>query len=157
MKIAVFAGTFDPVTSGHEEVIKTASALFDKLIVAICVNPDKKPLFPLETRLKALKAACENFKNTEVLYHDGLLVDLMRKKGAVYNVRGVRNDTDYVYENEMHFINERLYPEIVTIFFPCGEKFLKISSTAVRKRIESGESLKGYLSENVLKIIEKKT
>ena len=155
MKVGVFAGTFDPVTIGHEQVIKKSVDLFDKLIVAICINQEKHTLYSVETRLEMLKAVCKKYPNVEVLYHEGLLVDLLKEKGATYSVRGVRNNTDYLYENNMHFVNKKLYPNIVTIFMPCDENLLEVSSTAVRKAIENKSGYKDYVSKEVLEIIEK--
>ncbi len=154
MNKAVFAGTFDPVTIGHEKVIEKASKIFDKLYVSLGVNPEKHPIFSVELRLEMLKKVCEKYQNVEVLYHEGMLVDLMKEKGIVYTVRGVRNDTDYAYENKMHLFNKTLYPEIVTLFFPCDKEFSFISSTAVRNAVKNGEEISKYLSPEIIKIIE---
>lgn len=155
MKRAVFAGTFDPVTKGHESVIKKASSLFDELTVAICINPDKKTLFSVETRLEMLKSVCSKYQNVNVCYHEGLLVDLMKKIGATYNVRGVRNATDYEYENGMHYYNEKLYKDIVTLYIPCSKELKEVSSTAVKKDIDSGNFDEKHLSSSVIEIIKK--
>ncbi len=155
MKVGVFAGTFDPVTIGHEQIIKKAVGLFDKLIVAICINQEKDTYYSVETRLEMLKAVCEKYPNVEVVYHQGLLVDLLKEKGATYSVRGVRNNTDYLYENNMHFVNKKLYPDIVTIFIPCDENLLDVSSTAVRKAIENNVNYSECVSKEVFEIIEK--
>ena len=155
MKNAVFAGTFDPVTKGHESVIEKASKLFDTLTVAVCINPDKKTLFTVDTRLEMLKSVCAKYKNVVVTYHEGWLVDLMKSVGAIYNVRGVRNATDYEYENGMHYYNEKMYPEIVTLYIPCSEELKEVSSTAVKKDIASGRYNGEYLSKSVIDIIKK--
>lgn len=154
MKKAVFAGTFDPITKGHEKVIETCANLFDSVIVAICVNAEKHTFFNVETRLKMLKAVCLKYNNVEVLYHEGMLVDLMKQKGATYTVRGVRNDTDYAYENYMHFVNKSLHPDITTLFIPCEKEYVSISSTAVRNAIKDGGDLSTYLSKEVIDIIK---
>lgn len=154
MKKAVFAGTFDPITKGHEAVIEKASKLFDELTVAICVNPDKKALFSVETRLNMLNSVCKKYKNVKVTYHQGWLVDLMKNLGAIYNVRGVRNTTDYEYENYMHNYNEKAYPEIVTIYLPCSESLKDVSSTKVKQDIASGIYNQDYLSSDVIEIIK---
>ena len=155
MKKAVFAGTFDPLTIGHERLIEKASKLFDKLYIVIGVNDKKTPIFSLKTRLKMLKEATKKYDNIEVFYHEGMLVDFMKNHDIIYTVRGVRNDSDYAYENNMHFVNKNLYPEIVTIFIPCDKEFATISSTAVRNAVKNNESLNGYLSKEVIEIIEK--
>ena len=150
MKIAVFAGTFDPVTSGHEEIIKKSASLFDELIVALCVNVTKKAMFSVEERLEFLKSVCEKYKNVKVVYHEGLLVDLMKEKGAIYNVRGLRNGKDYDYENEMNFINADLMPEIVTVYLPCSAKNLSVSSTAVRELLTFKKDVSKYLPKEIV-------
>ncbi len=156
MKTAIFAGSFDPITKGHESVIKKSSKLFDKLIVAICINPEKQTLFSVEKRLKMLNAVVKDYNNVEVCYHEGLLVDLMKQKGVIYTVRGVRNTTDYEYENNMHLINGKLYSDIVTIFIPCEEEIVNISSSLVRERIQNNQSLDGLLSSEVIAVINEK-
>ena len=155
MNNAVFAGTFDPVTKGHEAVIEKASKLFDTLTVAICINPDKKTLFSVDTRIEMLKAVCAKYKNVVVTYHEGWLVDLMKSINATYNVRGVRNTTDYEYENGMHYYNENMYPEIVTLYIPCSKTLKDVSSTAVKESIASGCYNEEYLSKSVIEIIKK--
>lgn len=155
MNKAVFAGTFDPITIGHEKVIETASKMFDILYVSLGVNPEKHPIFSTEIRLEMMKKVCEKYKNVEVIYHEGMLVDLMKEKGIIYTVRGVRNDSDYAYENEMHFVNKSLYPNIVTLFIPCDKDLALVSSTAVRNAVKNGEDLSKYLSKEVIEIIRK--
>ena len=154
MKKAVFAGTFDPITIGHEKVIETASKMFDVLYVSLGVNPEKHPIFSMKLRLEMIKKVCAKYKNVEVIYHEGMLVDLMKEKGIIYTVRGVRNDSDYVYENEMHFVNKSLYPDIVTLFIPCDKELVSVSSTAVRNAVKNGEDLSKYLSPEIIEIIK---
>ncbi|MBQ9782509.1 MAG: pantetheine-phosphate adenylyltransferase, partial [Clostridia bacterium] len=153
---AIFAGSFDPITKGHESVIEKSAKMFDKLIVAICINPEKHTLFSVEKRLKMINAVTKKYKNVQVCYHEGMLVDLMKEKGAIYNVRGVRNDTDYNYENNMHLVNSKLYKDIVTIFLPCSEEYSQISSTLVRNKIKNGQSLDELLSSEVIQVINEK-
>ena len=155
MKKAVFAGTFDPLTLGHEKVIEKCSKLFDSVVVALCVNASKTARFSVETRLEIIKAACKKYVNVEVVYHEGYLVDLMKERGIIYTVRGVRNDSDYLYETNMHAVNKSLYSSVETIFMPCDSEFKDISSTNAKKAIENGEDLTKYLSSEVIKIISK--
>lgn len=153
MRKAVFAGTFDPVTGGHEEIIKKSSEIFDELIVALCVNVTKRAMFSVEKRLEFLNAVCKKYKNVKVVYHDGLLVDLMKSEGAIYNVRGLRNGKDYDYENEMNFINSDLMPELIAVYLPCSAKNVSVSSTAVRELLSFGKDVTRYLPEEVVKLI----
>ncbi len=155
MKKAVFAGTFDPITIGHEMVIEKASKLFDKLYIALGVNVEKTPIFSKEVRLEMLRKVSKKYPNVEVVFYDGLLVDLMKKEGIIYTVRGVRNDSDYEYENKMHLYNKSLYSNIVTLFIPCDEEVKNVSSTIVREAIKRGENLDKYLSKEVYEIISK--
>ncbi len=156
MKTAIFAGSFDPITKGHENVINKSVELFDKVIVALCVNSEKQTLFSVEKRLKMLKAVTQKYKNVEVCYHQGMLVDLMKEKGIIYTIRGIRNDTDYEYENKMHLYNNSLYSDLVTIFLPCNQEFTKISSTIVREKIKNQEDLDEFLSKEVIDVINEK-
>ena len=153
MRKAVFAGTFDPVTGGHEEIIKKSAEIFDELIVALCVNVTKRAMFSVEKRLEFLNAVCKKYKNVRVVYHDGLLVDLMKSEGAIYNVRGLRNGKDYDYENEMNFINSDLMPELIAVYLPCSAKNVSVSSTAVRELLSFGKDVTRYLPEEVVKLI----
>lgn len=154
MKKCVFAGTFDPVTVGHEEIIGKASGLFDEVIVAVCVNVNKKTMFPLKKRMKFLDAVAARFPNVRVVSHDGLLVDLLKKEGAIYNVRGLRNGKDFDYESDMNFINTDLMPELVTVYLPCGDRNIRVSSTAVRELLSFGKDVSAYLPSCVKTLLE---
>lgn len=153
MRKCVFAGTFDPVTKGHEEVIAKCSAMFDEVIVAICVNVNKTAMFPIEKRLEFLEKTCRKYGNVKVVYHEGLLVDLLKKEGAVYNVRGLRNGKDYEYENEMNFVNSELMPEIVTVYIPCGNMNVQVSSSIVRELLRFNRDVKRYVPEEIADLI----
>lgn len=156
MRKAVFAGTFDPVTSGHEEIIKKSAEMFDEVVVALCVNVNKKAMFTVEQRLEFLKLTCQKYKNVKVVYHEGLLVDLMKEENAVYNVRGLRNGKDYDYENEMNFINADLMPNLVAVYLPCSAKNLSVSSTAVRELLSFGKDVSKYLPVEIAGVIRPK-
>ena len=153
MKKCVFAGTFDPVTKGHEEIIAKCSDLFDEVIVAICVNVNKTTMFSVEKRLEFLKKTCAKYKNVKDLYHEGLLVDLLQKEGAKYNVRGLRNGRDYEYENEMNFVNSELMPEIVTIYIPCSDLNVQVSSSVVRELLKFGRSADRYVPNEIVGLL----
>ena len=153
MRKGVFAGTFDPVTKGHEEVIAKCSAMFDEVIVAICVNVNKTAMFPIEKRLDFLERTCRKYGNVKVVHHEGLLVDLLKKEGAIYNVRGLRNGKDYEYENEMNFVNSELMPEIVTVYIPCGNMNVQVSSSIVRELLRFNRDVKRYVPEEIADLI----
>ena len=153
MKKCVFASTFDPVTKGHEEVIAKCSKLFDEVTVAICVNVNKTTMFSAEKRLDMLTLVTKKYKNVKAVYHEGLLVDLLKKEGALYNVRGLRNGKDYEYENEMNFVNSELMPEIVTVYIPCGNMNVQVSSSIVRELLRFNRDVKRYVPEEIAGLI----
>ena len=99
MRKAVFAGTFDPITSGHEEIIKKSSEMFEELVVALCVNVSKRAMFSVEKRLELLNATCKKYKNVKVVYHDGLLVDLMKKENAKKVINLLYSEYDFEKPN----------------------------------------------------------
>ncbi len=138
MKTCVFAGTFDPITIGHEYVIKTCQKMFDKVVVAVGKNKDKTPFFTLEERLEVLK---ETFKdsNIEIKYFDGYLVDFMKENGYTYFARGVRDETDFLYECEMARFNEGHYDKIVTFFIPTLDELKSVSSSKIKELMLNGK------------------
>ena len=151
-RIAIYPGTFDPITLGHLDIIKRASALFDKLIVAVTTNPSKKPLFLVEERIDMIKGMIDNIKNIEVKSFDGLLVDFANKEKATVIVRGLRAVSDFEYEFQMSFINRTLYPNVETIFLPATENVHFISSSSVKEITK----LKGNTENLVPKKVQNK-
>ena len=129
MRRCVFAGTFDPPTLGHKDIVLKCLELFDEVIVAILINPNKKPLFGEEERLAMLRKVFAAYKNVRVLSYDGLTVDLLRRENAKFYVRGIRNGTDYDYEAQLNYINMDMYKEMITVFLPTRQEFLHISSS----------------------------
>ncbi len=154
MKKCVFAGTFDPVTKGHEEIIKKCSDLFDEVVVGILVNVKKTARFTVAERLAMLEAGTAKYGNVKVVYHDGLLVDLMKKENAVYYVRGLRNGRDYDYENDINFVNADLMPELVTVYVPASVKSIQVSSTAVRELLAFNRDVSAYVPEEIIDLLK---
>ena len=132
MKKCLFAGTFDPPTLGHKDIVMKCLALFDEVIVAILINPNKKPLFSVEERLVMLKKVFAAYPNVRVLSYDGLTVDLLKREGVRFYVRGIRNGTDYDYEAQLNYINVDMYKDMITVFLPTRQEFLHISSGLVK-------------------------
>ncbi|WPX97209.1 pantetheine-phosphate adenylyltransferase [Candidatus Bandiella euplotis] len=134
-QIAIYPGTFDPITLGHLDVIKRSSLIFGKLIIAVAANPSKTPLFSVEERKGMIKEELfyHGLKNVEVKLFDGLLVEFVKKEGAVIIVRGLRAVTDFEYEFQMSFINRTLDPSVETIFLPATEGVHFISSSFVKE------------------------
>lgn len=155
-RIAVYAGTFDPITLGHIDVIKRALRIFNKIIVAITTNPRKVPLFTLEERVKLARESLAGLDNVEVESFDGLLVDYMKKKGAKTILRGLREVSDFSYEFQQAIINRKLYSEVDTVFIMTSPKYFYINSTIVKELVKLGACIKGFVPENVEIALRKK-
>ena len=148
-KIALIPGTFDPVTIGHLELVRTASALFDEVVVCISINPDKKHLFDEETRKEMLRKAVAEYPNVRVDAQHGMTADYAVSIGATYIVRGIRNEKDAKYELEMADFN-RNYRGVRTIFVPAPADIADVSSTLVREKLANGEAVDALIPENIL-------
>ena len=137
-KIAVFAGSFDPFTLGHLDIVKRASALFDEVWVLLAVNASKKYLFNENSRLDMVRKAVAEIPNVKVDSFDGLTVDFMKRVGAKFLVRGIRGSADVEYEQTVAWNNQVLYPECETIFLSSAPEHLMVSSTVVRELLKAG-------------------
>ena len=145
-KIAIYPGTFDPVTNGHMDIIDRCSKLFDQVIVAILVNPDKAPLFTVDERAVMLRHVVGNrYHNVRVDIFDGLLVDYAFRKKANVIVRGIRAISDYEFELQMALMNRRLEPRIETVFMMPAEAYSYVSSKLIREIFVLGGSVKGLV------------
>jgi pantetheine-phosphate adenylyltransferase len=147
--VAIYPGSFDPITNGHLDLIERGSALFDKLIVAILRNEEKQPLFTVEERTEMLNEVIRCFPNVEVASFDGLLVDYAAECGASVILRGIRAVSDYEYELQMALMNRRLKPEIETVFLMAGEAHSFISSRLVKEVIRLGGNISGLVPPSV--------
>ena len=133
MKIAVYAGSFDPITNGHFWMIEQGASLFDKLVVAVGTNPDKHYSFSLEQRLKMVRETIENFSEVSVdSFEHQFLVYYAHSIGARYILRGIRNGEDYEYERGLRYINTDLRPDIVTVFLMPSREIAEVSSSLVK-------------------------
>jgi pantetheine-phosphate adenylyltransferase len=137
-KIAVFAGSFDPFTVGHLDVVKRAAALFDELYVLLAVNTSKKYVFSEMTRLEIIRKAVAGISNVKVETFDGLTVDFMKRVGAKFLVRGIHGAADVEYEQTVAWNNQVLYPECETVFLSSAPEHLMVSSTVVREILKVG-------------------
>jgi pantetheine-phosphate adenylyltransferase len=137
-KIAVFAGSFDPFTLGHLDIVKRASALFDELWVVIFENTSKKYMYDEGTRMQMIQKAVKGLKNVKVDCAEGLTVDYMKMVKATYLVRGIRGAADVEYEQSIAWNNKVLYPECETIFLSSTPEHLNVSSTVVRELLKVG-------------------
>lgn len=143
--IAIFPGSFDPITKGHESVVLRALPLFDEIIVAIGENTSKKEFFPLKQRLEWISKTFENSPKVKVESFSSLLVDFCKERKAKYILRGLRNSVDYLYERNIALINQELYPDIETIFMLTKPEDTAISSSFVREILIFGGDVKKFV------------
>ena len=147
--VAIYPGSFDPITNGHLDLIERGSALFDKLIVSILRNDEKQALFSVPERMEMLTEVVGGFANVSVASFDGLLVDYAAQCGASVILRGIRAVSDYEYELQMALMNRRLRPEIETVFLMAGEAHSFISSRLVKEVIGLGGNISGLVPPSV--------
>ena len=147
MKTAVFAGSFDPITKGHEDIVLQAMPLFDEIIIAIGVNIDKKYAFPLEKRIKWIENTFADYPKVKVVSYQGLTVEFCKKMNVGFIIRGLRNTTDFEYESVIAEANKKLNPEVETVFFLANPDLRCVSSTVVRDIIKNGGDLTAFIPE----------
>ena len=155
MKIAVYPGSFDPVTNGHVDIIERAAKIFDLVYVSIIVNPEKTPYFNIDERKEMLKEAVRKIKKAKVDSFDGLLVDYAASKKACAIVRGLRAVSDFDYEFQMALTNLRMRPEIETIFIMTDYKYSYLSSSLVKQISSLGGNVSGLVPRMVLNMLKK--
>lgn len=145
MKVAIFPGTFDPLTRGHMDLIKRGRALFDQLAVAVMTNSTKHPLFSIDERVAQIKEATSGMNNVSVITASGLTVKLMNKIGADYLMRGLRNTTDFQYERDIAAMNKFLDKDVETVFFLADPKYQHLSSSLLKEVAMNGGDISEYL------------
>lgn len=157
MKIAIYPGTFDPITYGHIDVLERAIEIFDKVIVTLARNSAKQPLFSDEERIHMVKTAVKKYgKRVEVEYFDGLLVDYARRKKAKALVRGLRAISDFEYEFQMALMNRKLADKITTVFLMPHENHTYLNSSIVREIAKLGGDISSFVPPHVQKILKSK-
>jgi pantetheine-phosphate adenylyltransferase len=144
MRIAVYAGTFDPITQGHLSVIKCAAQMFDQLVVVVAVNPNKQPLFSLDERMQMIREVTSAWPNVECASADALVVAFARQRNARYLVRGVRTSTDIDGELTLANMNHDLAPEIKTVFIPAHPELSEVSSSRLKDLAQQGKDISEY-------------
>jgi len=144
--VAIYPGTFDPLTLGHLDIIKRSAGLFERLIVAIALNPSKKPLFSLEERVTLATHATANLPNVEVIGFDSLLAQLAEQHCATVLIRGVRSVSDFDYERQLAQANQQLNPLLETIFMTPNEHYAFLSSTIVKEVARHQGSIDGFVT-----------
>ena len=148
-RVAIYPGTFDPLTNGHVDVIQRGAALFDSIVVAILINPAKSPLFTVEERLEMVRAVFKAQPTVEVDTFDGLLVEYARRRQASVIVRGLRVISDFEHEMEMALMNRRLSPTIETVLMMAAESNTYLSSRLVKEVFALGGSVRGLVPDLV--------
>ena len=156
MTIAVYPGTFDPVTFGHLDIIQRASQLYDKLIIGVLHNQEKTPLFSVQERVKILTKATEDIANVEVRSFEGLSVDFARSSGAKVIVRGLRLITDFEYELQMAQTNRKLAPDVDTTFLYTSLQYSYLSSTTVKEVARFGGDIREFVPGFIVEEIKEK-
>ena len=149
-KIAVYPGSFDPVTNGHLDIISRAAATFDKVIVAVLKNSAKHPVFTMQERVEMLRDVTKNMPHVEVDVFGGLLVDYMKQKGAEVIIKGLRAVSDFEYEFQMALMNRKLAPNIETLFMMTSDKYSYLSTSIVREIAKYGGELGELVPQEIL-------
>ena len=155
-KVAVYPGSFDPITNGHIDVIKRASKVFDHLIVAVLVNDSKKSMFTLDERLDILKHSIDNLDNVSFDSFSGLLVDYCKEKQLSAIVRGLRAISDFEFELQMAQMNRQLYDETETVFFTTSEQYSYLSSSLVKEVAKFGGKIDGLIPDYAIMKMKQK-
>ena len=156
MKLAVYPGSFDPLTNGHVDIIERGTHLFDRIIVAILVNVDKSPLFTMQERVEIVRDVFKSWPTVEVDTFDGLLVDYVTKRKADVIVRGLRALSDFESEFQMALMNRRLGPHIETVFMMPAEQYTYISSRMIKEVFSLGGQVRGLVPDVVEKRLKEK-
>jgi len=154
-KIAIYPGSFDPITSGHVDLIRRASRLFDEVIVAITQNVNKNSFLSIDERIEAVNTSIAELENVRVLRFDSLLVDFARDHNAQVIIRGLRAVSDFEYEFQLSGMNKRLNPNIETLFMTPSEEFANISSSLVREILSLGGDISPFVPECVEAILRR--
>ncbi|MCX8055406.1 MAG: pantetheine-phosphate adenylyltransferase [Ignavibacteria bacterium] len=155
-RIAIYPGTFDPITNGHLDVIERASEMFDKVIVVIAINTKKVNLFNEQERLELARKSLAHLSNVEVVFHGGLTVDFARSVGAVSIIRGIRAVSDFEYEFQIALMNRKLAPEVHTVFLMPHEKYTYLNSSIIRELARFREDVSEFVPPCVAEKLKEK-
>lgn len=156
MNKVVYPGTFDPLTRGHEDIVRRASKLFSEVIVAVAHSPGKQPFFELQERVDLAAAALSDCANVRVVPFSGLLMQFVREQEAAIVIRGLRAASDFEYEFQLTGMNRKLYPEVETLFFTPAEEYMFISASLVREIARLGGDVSKFVSAAIQRQMEQK-
>ncbi|PKO56662.1 MAG: pantetheine-phosphate adenylyltransferase [Betaproteobacteria bacterium HGW-Betaproteobacteria-21] len=154
--VAVYPGTFDPFTRGHEDLVRRAALLFDRLVVAVAQSHGKGPIFTLEERVSIARESLKAFPNVTVTGFDGLLMDFLQVQNARVILRGLRAVSDFEYEFQMAGMNRKMYPDVETVFLTPAEEYMFISATMVREIARLGGDVSKFVQPTVLARLQQK-
>jgi len=153
---AIYPGTFDPITNGHIDLVVRASTLFDRVIVAVAINPNKAPVFSLDERVDLASQTLASLNNVEICGFEGLLVDVAQQKSAHVILRGLRAVSDFEHEFQLAGMNRKMQPEIETLFLTPAEQFTYISSSLVREIASLGGDVSAFVAPCVVSALKTK-
>ena len=156
MKIAIYPGSFDPVTIGHLNIIQRSANIFDKLIVCVMVNAGKNPMFSLEERVDFIRRVTADIPNVEVDSSSELLADYAKRRGSCVIVKGLRAGSDFENEFQMALINKKINPELDTMFLTAESQYMFLSSSMVKELASYGVDLTDFLPEEIISDFQKK-
>jgi pantetheine-phosphate adenylyltransferase len=150
---ALYPGTFDPFTNGHEELVRRAAGLFGRIIIAVAASPKKEPLFDLDQRIELIKSVVGDLPDIEVVGYEGLTVEVAHQHNASVIIRGLRAVSDFEYEFQLATMNRHLAGDVETVFLTPTEKFMFVSSTLVREIAALGGDVSGFVAKSVNKAL----
>jgi pantetheine-phosphate adenylyltransferase len=155
-RVAIYPGSFDPITFGHIDILERTAALFDRVVVALAVNLEKKPLFSLEERREMIREAVVHLPSVEILEAEGLMVEFARRQGAIALIRGLRAISDFEYEFQMALMNRKLAPRLNTVFLMPHDNYTYLNSTIVREVAGFGGDVSQFVPPGVVRRLQEK-